>query len=242
MAFDSINLNMLIKSMKRIKLPDKFNKISTNILQNKETKIINKHNSPNKIQIKSGIDQGDSISPLWWIIFYDPLISKLEKTSSNNNFTNTLAYMDNLNLLANSQNTLQKLLNITTSFFKLNDITANPIKTKLITTNKILRQIKMNNQIIPAQSPNQSIRILGIWISEKSILHPNRQKISEETTQIKKALQRKIITGAMATYIYNKVLLPRIEYKLQTTFLIPNMIKTTQRIIDSTIKHKFQLE
>ena len=100
----------------------------------------------------------------------------------------------------------------------------------------------MNNQIIPAQPPNQPIRILGIWISEKSILHPNRQKISEETTQIKKALQRKIITGVMATYIYNMVLLPRIEYKLQTTFLTPNMIKTKQRIIDSTIKHKFQLE
>src|SRR5438477_2395621 len=46
----------------------------------------------------------------------------------------------------------------------------------------------------------------------------------------------------MATYIYNKVLLPRIEYKLQTTFLTSNIIKTTQRIIDSTIKHKFQLE
>src|SRR5438552_9697545 len=150
--------------------------------------------------------------------------------------------MDDLNLLANSQNTLQKLLNTTTSFFKLNYITANPIKTKLITTNKILRQIKMNNQIIPAQPPNQPIRILEIWISEKSILHPNRQKISEETIQIKKALQRKIITGVMATYIYNKVLLPRIEYKLQTTFLTSNMIKTTQRIIDSTIKHKFQLE
>ena len=122
--------------------------------------------------------------------------------------------------------------------------TANPIKTKLITTNKILRQIKMNNQIISAQPPNQPIRILGIWISEKSILYPNRQKISEETTQIKKALQRKIITEVMAIYmyIYNRVFLPRIEYKLQTTFLTSNMIKTTQRIIDSTIKHKFQLE
>jgi len=156
--------------MKRINLPDKFIKISKSILQNRETKIINEHKSPNKIQIKNGIDQGDSISPLWWIIFYDPLISKLEKISSNNNLTNALAYMNDLNLLVNSQNTLQKLLNTTTSFFKLNDIIANPTKTKIITTNKNLRQIKMQNQIISAQPPTNPIRILGIWISEKSIL------------------------------------------------------------------------
>ena len=54
--------NILIKTIKRIKLSNKFIKISINILQNKETKIINKYNSPNKIQIKSNIDQGDSIS------------------------------------------------------------------------------------------------------------------------------------------------------------------------------------
>src|SRR4051812_4489358 len=46
----------------------------------------------------------------------------------------------------------------------------------------------------------------------------------------------------MASYIYNKVLIPRIEYKLQTTFLTPNMLKNIQKIINKTIKHKFNIE
>ena len=246
-AFDSVNLDMLKKSMERLKLPNKFIEISLNILQTRETKIINEHGPSRKIQIKDGIDQGDSISPLWWIIFYDPLISKLEKTTPNKNLKNALAYMDDLNLLANSKPTLQKLTNITTDFFELNDIKANHKKTKLITTNKKEKTITLNNTLIIAQHPTTPIRILGIWLSEKSILKPNRIKITEEITHITKILKRKYTTGAMATYLYNKVLLPRIEFKLQTTFFTSNMFKKIQGIktpllnTNSILKELFQI-
>ena len=46
----------------------------------------------------------------------------------------------------------------------------------------------------------------------------------------------------MSTYIYNKVLLPWIEYKLQTTFLSPQQTTRFQQLIDTTIKHKFSIE
>ena len=152
--------------------------------------------------------------------------------------------MDDLNLLSKNKSDLQTLLNISEEFFLINNITANPLKTKLISKNSKLnnKTITLFNTPIHPQPPNTPIRILGIWISEKSILSPNRIKIKETTQIISQKLKTKFTTGQIASYIYNKVLLPRIEYLLQVIFLSPNMLLNTQRLIDSTLKHKFNLE
>ena len=127
--------------MKRIKLPSKFINITNNILLNRSCQVINEHGLTNKIKINDGIDQGETPSPLWWIIFYDPLISSLSKQNKNHSFINTLAYMDDLNLLAKNKTELQTLTNISEEFFLINDIAANPLKTKLIikTANSITK-------------------------------------------------------------------------------------------------------
>ena len=244
-AFDSVNLDMLKKSMERIKIPKPFIDISLNILQDRSCQTITDHGPTNTINIKEGIDQGEPLSPLWWIIFYDPLISRLTTMSNKKQKSYTMAYIDDLNLISYSKNSIQSLCNTSNEFFSLNDIQANPTKTKLITLNvnhKLDRSITMQSTQISPQKTKDPIRILGIWISENSILTPNRQKIITDTLLITKALKSKYTTGQMASYIYNKVLLPRIEYKLQTTFLTPNMLKITQRIINSTLKYKFDLE
>src|SRR5438477_2122423 len=89
--------------------------------------------------------------------------------------------MDDLNLLSTSKTKLQTSLNITTEFFLLNDIKANPSKTKLLAINtKETKEIQMMDTPIKAQHSTTPIRILGIWISEKSIIQPNRTKIIEE--------------------------------------------------------------
>ena len=151
-----------------------------------------------------GIDQEDSISPIWWIIFYNPLISKLESHTTNTTFTNALAYMDDLNLLSTSKTNLQTSLNTATEFFTLNDIKANPIKTKLLTINsKETKEIQMSNTIIKAQQSTIPIRILGIWLSGKSIIQSNRIKIIEDINLIKQALGKNIQQD-LSLYIYTK--------------------------------------
>src|SRR5438477_96757 len=135
--------------------------------------------------------------------------------------------MDDLNLLSTSKTKLQTSLNITTEFFLLNDIKANPSKTKLLAINtKKTKEIQMMDTPIKAQHSTTPIRILGIWISEKSIIQPNRTKIIEDVHLIKQSLKRKYTTGPIAIYLYKKVLLPRIEYKLQTTYLTSNQLTT----------------
>jgi exonuclease III len=262
-AFDSVNIPMLSKSMKRLKIPLDFIEISQNILTNRTCQILTPHGPTNPISIQDGIPQGETISPLWWIIFYDPLLTKLSNQKNKpHNLTNNLAYMDDLNILSTNQQNTQHLLDITSEFLSINNISIHPKKTKLIILNppkhsplnsNISPNLILNSfhpssltslsqsQILPINKKD-SIRILGIHLSQNSILKPGREKIKENISLITTALKSKYTTGPISSYIYNKVLLPRIEYHLQSTYLTPNQTQTFQRIINSTLKHKFSIE
>src|SRR5438552_18093132 len=165
--------------------------------------------------------------------------------------------MNDLNLIAKNHYETQNLLNITSQFLSINNITIHPKKTKLITINP--NKTNVNNTIIlnnfnsslthphsqlsiTSLSKNESIIILGIYLSKHSILKPGRKNIKDNITTIIQSLKSKYTTGPIASYIYNKVLLPRIEYHLQTIFLISNQLTTLQRIINSTLKHKFSIK
>src|SRR6266480_3934147 len=106
----------------------------------------------------------------------------------------------------------------------------------------ITKKIILNSTTIFFNKKNNPIRILDIFLSESSIIKPGRDQIKKDIIIISNSLKQKYITGPMSTYIYNKVLLPRIEYKLQTTFLTPYQTTKFQQLIDTTIKHKFSIE
>jgi hypothetical protein len=77
------------------------------------------------IQIKRGIYQGDSLSPLWFCLAINPLTNLLNSTGYGfnirvNNTTlsklNHLLYMDDIKLYASKKNHILSLLTITENF------------------------------------------------------------------------------------------------------------------------------
>jgi hypothetical protein len=77
------------------------------------------------IQIKRGVYQGDSLSPLWFCLAINPLTNLLNKTGYGfnirlNNTTlsklNHLLYMDDIKLNASKKNHILSLLTITENF------------------------------------------------------------------------------------------------------------------------------
>ena len=92
---------MLAKSMSRLKIPSDFIQIIQNILTNRTCQIITPHGTTNPIPILDGIPQEETISSIWWTIFYDPLLTKLSNQKNKPyNLTNNLAYMDDLNIIS----------------------------------------------------------------------------------------------------------------------------------------------
>ena len=118
---------MLERALKRIKIPPKMIKLIIYLFKNREIKAIIENGFTDTIIAKDSIDQEETISPLLWIIFYNPLLTKLNQTPKKTlNLINNLAFMDDLNLLSQDKFTLQKLLNITSQFLTLNNISINP--------------------------------------------------------------------------------------------------------------------
>ena len=79
-AYDSVNIHLLQKAVERIQLPSQLTQIILNLLLDRSNKIITNFGLTQPYNIKNGIDQGETITPLLWRIYYDPLITQIAKT------------------------------------------------------------------------------------------------------------------------------------------------------------------
>ena len=130
--------------------------------------------------VKNGIDQGETITPLLWRIYYDPLITQIAKTYKGYNLevswttdlktkktnqlqtsTSVLAFMDDTLWIASSKNELEQILELASSFFKMANLKINPLKSILSTNSKNPSSINFIQQTISPK--NTSFKFLGCW-------------------------------------------------------------------------------
>src|SRR5204863_7582253 len=78
-AFDSINLQMLELAMDRLKIPSLCQQFVIGLFTNRSNRVITPFGLTDPYYIKIGIDQGETISPLLWVIYYDPLLTALKE-------------------------------------------------------------------------------------------------------------------------------------------------------------------
>jgi len=144
-AYDSVNFDLFKLALQRIQFPEPLINILSNLLLDRTNKVITNFGLTNSYQVQNGIDQGETITPLFWHIYYDPLISKISRevegyqisttwsdnirqTKLNKIQTNTsvLAYMDDTLWIAKSKSQLNEIIKIATSFFQMAGIQVNP--------------------------------------------------------------------------------------------------------------------
>ena len=146
-AYDLVNRESLIKALRRIKLPETFTTFISNSLKNRHNKIITDFGYTESFKISNGIDQGEIMSPLLWVIYYDPLFTKIEKMKETSNIgyelgykenkvsVTDLAYMDDSTWIAKKKSELETILNVADSFNEFNGIKVNKDKSQLIVIN-----------------------------------------------------------------------------------------------------------
>src|ERR1043165_5669702 len=78
-AFDSVSITGLNKALQRIKTPDSFIALMTNIFQDRKLSIITHYGPSEPFTAGDGIDQGEVMSPLLWRIFYEPLLMAVQE-------------------------------------------------------------------------------------------------------------------------------------------------------------------
>src|SRR6185436_19798927 len=79
-AYDSMSSLALQKAMERIKIPTQIITILNSILANRSNRVITFYGLTDPYIVHDGIDQGDTISPLLWKIYYDLLLDAVKRS------------------------------------------------------------------------------------------------------------------------------------------------------------------
>ncbi|CAB4418121.1 unnamed protein product [Rhizophagus irregularis] len=269
-AYDRINIPMLENAMRRINLPEIIIKILTGLFTNRTNQVFTPFGLTDSFDMLTGIDQGEIISPLLWIIYYDPLLAKIRNTDLGfkmeakehiDVYENLYrlrsitfpgcAYMDDTGFITNNKNNLECILKIADSFYKLNDIKINKQKSELLLRKNISRKkplddivkIKFGEDIIEVKPTprNSNSRFLGVWISAFNDNNHVIQQIKDEISAIIKNIScRKGITDKMMIYLFNMLIIPIIEYRSQLYVIEENMLDSLMAKFRSFFKNRLK--
>src|SRR5207244_4928209 len=120
-AYDSVHLPLLRLTLLRINCPESLTNLIINIFKHRANQVITNLGKSQSYLVQDGIDQGETISPILWRIYYDPLISlistnhkgyTLECKDPSTTIPQTasiscIAYMDDTTWIAQSQEDLK---------------------------------------------------------------------------------------------------------------------------------------
>jgi len=159
--------------------------------------------------------------------------------------------MDDTNWISNDIEDLENILEIADEFYKLNDIKINKEKSELLLKlNKrkfdYKRKIYINfgDQIINIQPkhPNESTRILGVWFNMSCKKNYVTKQIQTEIRNISDNINRKMsyITDKQSLYIFNMLIIPKIEYRSQLTYLTEKICDKLTIPYRIAFKHKLK--
>ncbi|GET02156.1 RNA-directed DNA polymerase from mobile element jockey-like [Rhizophagus clarus] len=162
-AYDRINTSLLKLSLQRIGIPNKINHLILQLFTNRYNQVITPTGYTPSYKVIQGIDQGEVISPLMWIIYYDPLFAYINTApiSKEDRFTiivpkkkniwdspqndlpieytlSVQGYLDDTTWVAPSLSALNRLLSMAEDFYKIANIKINKDKYRILTNNASL--------------------------------------------------------------------------------------------------------
>src|ERR1044072_6945150 len=263
-AYDRVNIFMLEKAMIRLRLPTSFISFIKNIFTNRKNSIFTEVGMTTPYDVLIGIDQGEVIFSLLWCIYYDPLLKEIESRNLGYQITHSYqqhlydttctvlsthnsasAYMDDTTWVTPSKTNLELILEIADDFYKLNNIKVNKTKSELIVNipNEDIPQeitLSFGNETVvisPAQR-NESIRTLGVWINFDNNRSFIKQQALDEVRSMCNIIKRKRLTDKQLLYLFNMVIIPKIEYRTQLCYLSPTECSDIMKPFRKIFKQK----
>jgi hypothetical protein len=81
-AYDRVNVSLLRLAIERLHIPYNIVNLLTDLFTDRLNNIIINNRTSSLYTVEQGIDQGEIISPLLWIIYYDPIFTRINQDKS----------------------------------------------------------------------------------------------------------------------------------------------------------------
>ncbi|GES86111.1 hypothetical protein GLOIN_2v1844221 [Rhizophagus clarus] len=155
------------------------------------------------------------------------------------------AYMDDTTIITDSKENLEVLLTTADSFFELASIKINYDKVELLLRNDSAYDASPINlsfgdkiiSIVP-KSPKENIRILGVYFNIARCPKYNLRLIRDEIINFTSMIKKKDVTDKIIRYIFNSLIIPRIEYRSQVQVLTKDECDSFKALYMKTVKNK----
>jgi ribonuclease HI len=256
-AYDTVPLSAIILTLKRIKCPNRLIALIAQLFQQRAFQIQTAYGYTNTFSPLNGIPQGDPLSPLLWLIFYDPLLIRLQQQTSGFQFEveptpihiSAVAYADDIHPLADDAPALQHQLNLTASYLQPFGMALQPAKCQIHSNRPADHpdfpknfHFHINQTPIPIITPGKDpVRFLGAFWSlngdNKNTLKRTKDYLNSNLLK----LRIKHIPGRLTPHLLNTVILPCIAYQLQLLPIPDSFFKSIDSSLRSLVKSKCKL-
>ena len=268
-AYDRVDIPLLGLVLERLHIPFSFRYLIQDLFTERTNNIIMNGYLSQDYEVLQGIDQGETICPLLWVIYYDPMFEAINRSQNKgyeilirlpkkiNDSVNEYitydfdfklsGYMDDTTWFDKDINNLSSSLNIADDFYNLAKVKINKDKTILLTNDKSLQNstipLSFGSDIIDVKTvgSSQNERILGIYINMNNDTKFTIAKISRCINYTCFLLRKKQISHDMCAYVINKVIIPRIEYWTQHIPIPEYLCKKWDSKIRSLFKYFLSL-
>ncbi|GET62840.1 hypothetical protein GLOIN_2v1770668 [Rhizophagus irregularis DAOM 181602=DAOM 197198] len=226
-AFDSIDLNMLRLALICLHIPSLLIKFIINLFTRRNNKIITHHDPLLTTLNREACDPFILKSSA--LLDYSPI-----EYEQQNLPVSHITFMDDSTLIASSKRGIEDCLSITAEFYTLNITQANSAKYILLSSEQFSQTIVFDlfpSPLIPicsltlkALALSKSFRFLGVWFC----LSASSRFVHDQCTSMVKdmaaLLSPKKLLAHHVAYLYNVVLLLRLEFRLQITLFAESTI------------------
>ena len=158
-TFDSVNHDILLRGLRRQSCPDDFIEVVKELYDGASTRISNGRSVTTEIEIRSGVKQGCSLSPLLYNIVIDKLVDLLDPRlgyKRQNAFPiSIMVFVDDLVLISESLTGIESLLKRTKIFMSRSGMKINPQKSHLMG----LKEVGSKKQLCIVTEPFLRIEI-----------------------------------------------------------------------------------
>jgi len=261
-AYDSVQVHVLVRALRRLRLPDSFISLIADSLTGLTSCVRTIYGHTRSFQVRRSVRQGDPLAPLLFVILMDALHDGLEVNPFDGRKHGcvltyldgeivelpSLGYADDTTVLANSLADLSIQNDWVQYFMKFNLMRLNPRKCELIgrklgasvTAAEVeAAGIKVNGNTLLPLPHDQPIRYLGAHMCFNGDWLPQQNKATALVSKFTRLATKFHLSIGHAVYMFNVFLMPRLELALHYVHgrRTQDWIESLDRLIIGCIKH-----
>lgn len=175
-AYDSIHHRYLIEILERMEVPLNMIAFVSRTLRMQQTNLICNKQDMGRVEIKKGLLQGDSLSPLLFVVAMEPVSRQLirccEKVKMGDFELNHLIFIDDIKLFAKDEETLVDLCRTTNECLGRMKLQVNQEKSASNVDNDLTFGSKLDDA--------KGYKYLGVLEDSRNIIKEDNKRILEE--------------------------------------------------------------